>query len=56
MEKMIKCPCCGNQIRICFDDGNLAVFFDSQNQDEVSSILRDKCIEFAVMNGGDNYG
>jgi len=56
MENFIICPCCGRKINIMVEDGKTAVFFVAQNQDELQSVLREKGVELALLEGGDNHG
>jgi hypothetical protein len=56
MENYIECPCCGNKIRISYDDGKISVFFIAENQENLHDILQSKNIELGSKDGGDEDG
>ena len=53
MQEYIKCPCCGNQIRVLCEDGVTTVFFDVQNQEELQKKIIEMGIELGLVNGGE---
>jgi hypothetical protein len=53
MEEYIICPCCKKKIRLLEQDGKLAVFFVTQNQEKLRKVLSDNGIEIGTLKGGE---